>query len=163
MRSDTFKKGTSCSFPSAVTILTRPIWSTANMRPDASEELWYSIGAVKPSATSFRAIAGIKFSVLFPVLESVGRAFICAWTDFEEFAPVKATFWGVTITSPTIEGWIWHWYGNVPGLENVKLNISPSAIFPELKLPSVAVIVCSTGSLLIHVITVPGEIVIVPG
>ena len=49
-------------------------------------------------------------------------------------------------------------YVNVPAVENVRLNVAPGAMFPEVNDPSSPVAVCAVTSLLVHVTVPPTEI-----
>lgn len=51
-------------------------------------------------------------------------------------------------------------YPNVPAVENVRLKVRPGAIEPESNDASLAVAVCVTESLFVHVIVPPTEIAI---
>src|ERR1700730_6496715 len=62
-----------------------------------------------------------------------------------------------------MNGWIEQWYVYVPGCGNVVVKLAPGAISPESQAPSVLVLVCATGSLLVNVIAWPGLTVIVVG
>lgn len=69
----------------------------------------------------------------------------------------------MTLTVPTICGWIAQMYLNVPARLNVRPNDAPGATVPEFQAPPVAVVVCETRSAFLHTILVPLVTVITRG
>ncbi len=74
-----------------------------------------------------------------------------------------AVFVGVSVSGgdatttivPDINGWILHWYGNVPVVVNTSAKVAPGLRTPESQTPVVLVVVWATVSLLVHVTVVP--------
>jgi hypothetical protein len=84
--------------------------------------------------------SGVVVAVFTAVPDGVGEASKVAVL----VAPAETT------TEPVIVGWIWQWYGKVPGLLKVKLNVWPGLRLPEVQTPLSEVEVCGTWPLFVH-------------
>ena len=68
-----------------------------------------------------------------------------------------------TTIVPCMNGWMMQTYVYVPGVANVCDPLAPFASRPVLKLPLLAVALCSLGPLLVQITVSPAWIVSVPG